>query len=162
VKVVDANYPLVLGERGTVIELDSDESSPFYCTIRFDRKNLGTGSFPKEGIEPVGEDTHLQDVGNLPEPIHSTPVDLTKHWNVLAQTKAEFKASGRTGIVLLEDPTPEYRAKLAAFLARFNHKWEMKKPYLVIEHETEAKALFDLAIKSGLRAELIVPTAPEG
>jgi hypothetical protein len=37
----------------------------------------------------------------------------------------------------------------------------MKKPYLVIEHETEAKALFDLAIKAGLRAELIVPTAPE-
>jgi hypothetical protein len=36
----------------------------------------------------------------------------------------------------------------------------MKKPYLVIEHETQARALFDLAIKAGLRAELIVATAP--
>ena len=104
----------------------------------------------------------LKDVGNLPEPLHSSPVDLTKHWNVLAQTKAEFKASGRTRVVLLEDPTPEYRAKLTAFLAKFNHKWDMNKPHLVIQHDTEAKALFDLAIKAGLRAELIVPTAPEG
>jgi hypothetical protein len=103
----------------------------------------------------------VPDVGNLPEPLHSTPVDLTKHWSVLAQTKAEFKASGRSGVVLLEDPTDEYRAKLTAFLAKFNTTWDMKKPYLVIEHETEAKALFDLAIKAGLRAELIVPTAPE-
>jgi hypothetical protein len=47
----------------------------------------------------------MPDVGNLPEPLHSSPVDLTKHWNVLAQTKAEFKASGRSGIVLLENPT---------------------------------------------------------
>jgi hypothetical protein len=103
----------------------------------------------------------MPDVGNLPEPLHSTPVDLTKHWSVLAQTKAEFKASGRSGVVLLEDPTDEYRAKLTAFLAKFNTTWDMKKPYLVIEHEAEAKALFDLAIKAGLRAELIVPTAPE-
>jgi len=81
----------------------------------------------------------------------------------LAQTKAEFKASGRSGVVLLEDPTPEYRAKLTAFLAKFNNtKWDMNKPYLVIQHDTEAKALFDLAIKAGLRAELIVPTTPEG
>jgi hypothetical protein len=103
----------------------------------------------------------MTDAGNLPEPLHSSPVDLTKHWNVLAQTKAEFKASGRTGIVLLEDPTPEYRAKLTAFLAKFNHKWDMNKPYLVIQHDTEAEALFKLALKAGLRAELIVPTPPE-
>jgi hypothetical protein len=104
----------------------------------------------------------MPDVGNLPEPLHSSPVDLTKHWSVLAQTKAEFKASGKSGIVILEDPTVEYRAKLTAFLARFNTKWDMQKPYLVIEHATQAEALFNLALKAGLRAELIVPTVPEG
>ena len=58
VVVVDTNYPLVRGEFGTVMELDSDQSSPFYCTIRFDRKNLGTGSFPKEGVQAVEGGTH--------------------------------------------------------------------------------------------------------
>ena len=27
-----------------------------------------------------------------------------------------------------------------AFLAKFDTKWDMKKPYLVIEHSTQAKA----------------------
>lgn len=101
----------------------------------------------------------MPDAGNLPEPLHSTEVDLTKHWTVLDQTKAEFKASGRSGIVLFEDPTVEYRAKLTAFLAKFNTKWDMAKPYLVIEHATEAPALYALVLKHGLRAELIL--APE-
>jgi hypothetical protein len=101
----------------------------------------------------------LPDVGNLPEPIHSTLVDLEKHWSVLDQTKAEFKKSGRSGVVIINHPTDEYRGKLTAFLARFdNTKWDMKKPYLVIEHATQAEALFNLVIKAGLKAELITGT----
>jgi len=103
----------------------------------------------------------MPDVGDLPEPLLSSAVDLMKHWSVLAQTKAEFKAAGRSGIVILDDPTDEYRAKVTAFLAKFNTKWDMKKPYLVIEHATQAEALFNLALKAGLRAELVVPTAPK-
>lgn len=53
VRVVDSNYPDVLGEFGVVIELAENEKSPFYCTLRFDRKKWGTGSFPKEGVEVV-------------------------------------------------------------------------------------------------------------
>src|SRR5260370_3018556 len=98
----------------------------------------------------------MPDVGNLPEPIHSTPLDLEKHWTILEQTKAEFKRSGRSGVIILNDPSDEYREKVTAFLAKFNNtRWDMKKPYLVIEHATQAKALYDLVIKAGLRAELV-------
>jgi hypothetical protein len=48
---------------------------------------------------------------------------------------------------------------LTAFLAKFNNtKWDMKKPYLVIEHATQAEALFNLVLKAGLKAELITST----
>jgi len=102
----------------------------------------------------------MPEIGPLPEPLNSSPVDLSKHWTVLDQTKAEFKASGRSGIVIYVEAEEAYRDKLAAFLARFNTTMDLKKPfvkpYLVIEHATQAKELFDLAIKSGLRAELIL------
>ena len=101
----------------------------------------------------------MPDVGNLPEPTHSAELDLEKHWSILDQTKAEFKKSGRSGVVILSDPDVEYSAKLTAFLAKFNNtKWDMKKPYLVIEHATQAEALFNLVLKAGLKAELITST----
>jgi len=82
----------------------------------------------------------------------------------LDQTKAEFKASGRSGVVIIIEPDDEYRTKLIAFLARFNTKYDMskpmQKPYLVIEHATEAQALYNLVLKSGLKAELITPPPP--
>jgi len=78
----------------------------------------------------------------------------------LDQTKADFKASGRSGIVIVVEPDDDYRAKLAAFLARFNSKMDMNqpnmKPQLVIEHATEAKALYEYALKCGLHAELVL------
>jgi hypothetical protein len=108
----------------------------------------------------------MPDVGPLPEPLHSSPVDLEKHWSILDQTKAEFKASGRSGVVIIIEPDDEYRAKLTAFLAKFNTKYDMskpmQKPYLVIEHATEAQALYNLVLKSGLKAELIAPSPPFG
>jgi hypothetical protein len=94
-------------------------------------------------------------VGNLPEPIHSIPVDLQNHWSILDQTKAEMRKAGRPGVVLLDKEDAEYKAKMAAFLARFNHKWDAKKPYRVIQHDTESKALLNAAKKAGLDAELI-------
>jgi len=42
----------------------------------------------------------LQHVENLPEELHTIPVDLKHHWSILDQTKAEFALSGRSGIVL--------------------------------------------------------------
>lgn len=107
----------------------------------------------------------MPDIGPLPEPLNSSPVDLTKHWSILDQTKAEFKASGRSGVVIYVEPDDAYREKLAAFLAKFNTKMDMGKPgvkpYLVIEHSTQAKELHDLAVKSGLKAELVV-AGPKG
>jgi hypothetical protein len=102
------------------------------------------------------EELSMPNVGDLPEPLHSTPVDLKVHWTVLDQTKAEFKKSGRSGVVIFNDPDDEYRAKLSALLAKFDTQWNMKKPYLVIEHATQAEALFKLALAAGLRAELIL------
>jgi len=102
----------------------------------------------------------MPDIGPLPEPLNSSPVDLTKHWSILDQTKAEFKASGRSGVVIYVEPEDEYRAKLTAFLAKFKTKMELTKaftkPYLVIEHETQAKQLYDLVLASGLKAELVL------
>ena len=101
----------------------------------------------------------MPDVGPLPEPLNSSPVDKTKHWTVWDQTKAEFKASGRSGIIINVEPEDAYRDKLTAFMTKFNTKFEMPpgvKLYLVIEHATEPKALYDLALKYGLTAELIL------
>lgn len=106
-------------------------------------------------LNPDKPDARLKDVGNLPSEIHTAPVDREKHWSILDQTKAEMKKAGRAGIVLLDKEDPAYKAKMATFLARFNHKWDAKKPYLVIQHDTEAKALFEAAQKAGLDAELI-------
>jgi len=102
----------------------------------------------------------MTEIGPPPEPINSAPVDLTKHWSILDQSKAEFLASGRCGIVIFVEPDDEYREKLSAFLEKFGTKrgsWNMAKPYLLIEHATEARALFNAVIKAGLRAELIEP-----
>jgi len=102
----------------------------------------------------------VPDIGPLPEPLNSSPVDLTKHWSILDQTKADFKASGRSGVVIYVEPDDPYRENLAAFLAKFNTKMDMTKPglkpYLVIEHARQAKELYDLALKSGLKAELVL------
>jgi hypothetical protein len=76
----------------------------------------------------------------------------------LDQTKAEFKKSGRSGVVIIVDPDPSYQQKLKRFLAAFGTEWECntRKPYLVIEHGTQAKALFNKVIGAGLKGELVV------
>ncbi len=104
---------------------------------------------------PDKPDAGLKDVGNLPKEIHTAPVDREKHWSILDQTKAEMKKAGRAGIVLLDREDAAYKARMAAFLAGFNHKWDAKKPYLVIQHDTQSKELFEAAKKAGLDAELI-------
>lgn len=98
----------------------------------------------------------MPNIGPPPEPINSAPVDFSKHWSILDQTKAEFKNSGRSGIVIIIEPDDAYKAKLTAFLAKFNTPptWNDAKPYLVIEHATQSEALFNLALASGLKAEL--------
>lgn len=102
----------------------------------------------------------MPEIGPLPEPLNSSPVDFSKQWSILDQTKADFKNSGRSGVVIIVEPDDEYRAKLSAFLAKFNTTMDMNqpnmKPQLVIEHATEAKALYDLVLKMGLHAELIL------
>jgi len=99
----------------------------------------------------------LKDVENLPEELHTIPVDLKHHWSILDQTKAEFAKSGRSGIVLYWEEDAAYKERLKTFLAKFGRKWETGKPYLVIQHDTQSKELFDLVTKAGLRAELIQP-----
>src|SRR6266404_4738376 len=95
-------------------------------------------------------------IGPLPEDLRSSPLDPTKHWSILDQTKADFKKSGRSGVVIIIDPHDEYRAKLAAFLAKYNTPCDVTNPQLVIEHATQAKALYDLVRKAGLKAELVL------
>ena len=92
----------------------------------------------------------MLDIGPLPEPINSTPVDFSKHWSILDQTKAAFKNSGRSGVVIFIEPDDGYTAKLTAFLARFNTPptWSKAKPYLVIEHATQAEDLYKLVLAS--------------
>jgi len=96
-------------------------------------------------------------IGPVPDDVN-VPRDEEKHWSILDQTKAEFAKSGRSGIVIYvepDEPDGEYKKKLTAFLGKFNTKMEpTTKPYLVIEHETQAKELFDLVTKAGLKAEL--------
>jgi hypothetical protein len=100
-------------------------------------------------------DSGLKNVGNLPQEIDTAPVDREKHWSILDQTKAEMRKGGRPRIVLLDKEDAEYKAKMAAFLAKFNHRWDAKKPYLVIQHDTQSKELFEAARKAGLDVELI-------
>jgi len=97
-------------------------------------------------------------IGPLPDPLHTSPVDREKYWSILDQTKAEFKASGRSGVVILIDAETSYHNKLKNFLKRYDTEWEYDpmKPQLVIEHATEAKELFDRIIAAGLRAQLII------
>lgn len=104
----------------------------------------------------------MPDIGPPPEPINSAPVDFSKHWSILDQTKAEFKNSGRSGVIIFLEPDDEYIAKLTAFLARFNTPptWNRAKPHLLIEHATEAEALYKLVLASGLKAELITAAKP--
>jgi hypothetical protein len=102
----------------------------------------------------------MPEIGPLPEPLNSSLVDVEKHWSILDQTKAEFRASGREGVVIFVEPEDEYRDKLTALLARFETKMDLSKPftkpYLVIQHDTKAKELYNLVLASGLKAELIV------
>jgi len=107
------------------------------------------------------EKQSMPDIGPPPEPINSAPVDFSKHWSILDQTKAEFKNSGRSGVVIIIEPDAAYTAKLTAFLASFNTPptWNKAKPYLLIEHATQAEALYKLATASGLKAELIIAGA---
>ena len=97
-------------------------------------------------------------IGSLPDPLHTSPVDREKYWSILDQTKAEFKASGRSGVVILIDAEASYHNRLKSFLKRYNTEWKYDpmKPQLVIEHATEAKELYDKNIAAGLRAELIL------
>jgi len=99
----------------------------------------------------------MHEIGPPPEPINSAAVDFSKHWSILDQTKAEFKNSGRSGVVITIEPDDAYRAKLKAFLARLStptQNWDMAKPFLVIEHATEAERLFQAVLAAGLKAEL--------
>lgn len=115
----------------------------------------------KKGYQINAPQKPMPEIGPLPEPLNSSPVDFSKHWSILDQTKAEFKASGRSGVVIFVESDDSYRVKLTAFLEKFNTKFDMSKPgvkpYLVIEHATEAKALYDLVLSYGLKAELIHP-----
>lgn len=61
-------------------------------------------------------------VGPLAGPLNSSPLDLSKHWSILDQTKAEFKASGRSGVIIMVEPEEGYRRKLTAFLAKYDTK----------------------------------------
>jgi hypothetical protein len=100
----------------------------------------------------------MPEIGPPPEPINSAPVDREAHWSVWDQTKAEFKKSGRSGIIISVDGDNAYRAKLAAFLAKYNTsaaELDPTKPFLVIEHATQSKALFQQVLAAGLNAELI-------
>jgi len=101
----------------------------------------------------------MPDIGPPPEPINSAPVDFSKHLSILDQTKAEFKKSGRSGVIIIIEPDDAYTAKLTAFLAKFKTppNWDKAKPYLLIEHATEAEALYKLVLAWGLKAELIIP-----
>ncbi len=100
-------------------------------------------------------------IGPLPEPLNSSPVDRQKYWSILDQTKAEFVAEGRSGIVIYVEAEDAYREKLTKFLAKYDSKMDLAKPfvkpYLVIQHDTQAKELYDQARAFGLRVELIVP-----
>jgi len=102
----------------------------------------------------------MPEVGPPPEPLNSSPVDFSKYWAILDQTKADFKASGRSGVVIVVEPDDAYRAKVAASLAKLNTKMDINKPnikpQLVIEHATEVWALYDLVLKMGLHSELIL------
>jgi hypothetical protein len=97
----------------------------------------------------------LKGPGNLPDDIGTTPVDLQNHWSVLDQTKELMRQAGRPGVVFLDKEDAAYKEKMAAFLAKFNHKWDAKKPYLVVQHDTQSKELFEVAKKAGLDVELI-------
>ena len=97
----------------------------------------------------------LKEPGNLPDDIGTTPVDLQNHWSVLDQTKALMRKAGRPGVVFLDKEDAAYKEKMAAFLARFDHEWDAKKPYLVVQHDTQSRELFEAAKKAGLDVELI-------
>jgi hypothetical protein len=98
----------------------------------------------------------MPEIGPLPEPIRSAPRDEASHWSILDQTKAELKASGRPGVVIIVEPEQDYQDKLSAFFAAYNMQWVWNgKPFMVIQHDTEAKALFDKVLSAGLKAELV-------
>ena len=96
-------------------------------------------------------------IGPIPDDVNVAR-DEKKHWSILDQTKAEFEKSGRSGIIIYVEPDAEYEKKLTAFLAKYDTKMgPTKKPYLVIEHETQAEQLFNLVKSAGLKAELFTP-----
>lgn len=111
---------------------------------------------PDTGLDEMfAKAKEVPEIGNLPDPLHTSPVDFSKHWTVLDQTKAEFRDSGRSGVILLNGPEDSYRAKVTSFLAKFGMKWDFRKDYLVLEYDTEAKKLFDAMRAAGLNVELI-------
>jgi hypothetical protein len=95
-------------------------------------------------------------VGDLPADLKKLPVDLTRHWTVLDQTKDAFKKSGRSGVVIIGGPEEEYRAKVNAYLARYNTQWAFERDNFVIQHDTQARELFNEMRMAGLRVELII------
>jgi hypothetical protein len=97
----------------------------------------------------------LKDPEDLPDDIGTTPVDLKNHWSILDQTKALMRQAGRPAVVFLAKEDAAYKEKMAAFLAKFNHKWDAKKPYLIVQHDTQSKELFEAAKRAGLDVELI-------
>jgi hypothetical protein len=100
----------------------------------------------------------MPEITKPPEPINSMPVDLKKHWSILDQTKAEFQKTGRPGIVILIGEDAAARKNLADFLDKqFATKFDINtpKPYLVIEHQTQAQDLYRIFHKAGFNVELI-------
>ncbi len=94
-------------------------------------------------------------IGPVPDDINAD-VDLKKHWSILDQTRAELIKSGRSGVIIYVDAEDAYQTKLAAFLKRFDTEMPQdNKPYLIIEHDTQADKLFARVLEFGLKAELI-------
>jgi hypothetical protein len=66
-----------------------------------------------------------------------------------------------SAVVVIIEEDEAYRQKLKTFLMeRFGTKWEtadMKKPYFIMQHDTEAPQLWQALIKAGLHAELVQP-----
>jgi hypothetical protein len=80
-----------------------------------------------------------------------------KHWSILDGIKDEMRKSGRSGIIITVEPDGEGRKKLEKFLVDNHCEGTTKKPYLIIEHATQAKDLFKLAKAAGLTAEWFEP-----
>jgi hypothetical protein len=108
---------------------------------------------------PEKETIFMPPITPLPEPLNSIPVNKDKYWSIWDQSKGEFQASGRSGIIIRVEPEAAYLEKLNAWLGKFgNTHLDTAKPYLkehlIIQHDTQAKELYKDALAAGLTVEL--------